>query len=78
MFFINLSGTTIGDSSFPKFLQLALMEFGAHSAEPCFEIPKAELVSRRTVVAEFEQQVRQYGYLHALLQQVVALISKYP
>jgi PAS domain S-box-containing protein len=61
MFFINLSGATIGDSSFPEFLQLTLMEYGVPGAVLCFEIPNSELTLRPAVVAEFAQRISQCG-----------------
>ena len=61
MFFINLSGATISDSSFPEFLQLTLMEYGVPGAVLCFEIPNSELTLRPAVVAEFAQRIRQCG-----------------
>jgi EAL domain-containing protein (putative c-di-GMP-specific phosphodiesterase class I) len=66
MFFINLSDATIGDSSFPEFLQLTLMEYGVPGALLCFEIPNSELTARPTVVAEFAQRIRQCGCLVAI------------
>ena len=61
IFFINLSGATIGDSSFPEFLQLTLMEYGVPGAVLCFEIPNSELSLQPAVVAEFAQRIRQCG-----------------
>jgi len=61
VFFINLSGASIGDSSFPEFLQLTLMEYGVPGASLCFEIPNSELFLRPEVVAEFAQRIRQCG-----------------
>ena len=66
VFFINLSGATIGDSSFPEFLQLTLMEYGVPGAVLCFEIPNSELTLRPAVVAEFAQRVTQCGCLLAI------------
>lgn len=61
MFFINLSGSTIGDASFPEFLQLTLMEYGVPGAVLCFEIPNTELIRNPAVVAEFAQRIRKCG-----------------
>ncbi len=61
IFFINLSGATIRDSSFPEFLQLTLMEYGVPGAALCFEIPNSELTLRPDAVAEFAQRIRQCG-----------------
>jgi EAL domain-containing protein (putative c-di-GMP-specific phosphodiesterase class I) len=61
VFFINLSGASIGDSSFPEFLQLTLMEYGVPGAALCFEIPNSELSLHPAVVAEFAQRIRQCG-----------------
>lgn len=66
LFFINLSGATIGDSSFPEFLQLTLIEYGLPGAALCFEISNSELASRPAVVAEFAQRIRQCGCLVAI------------
>jgi PAS domain S-box-containing protein len=66
MFFINLSDATIGDPSFPEFLQLTLMKYGVPGAVLCFEIPNSELTLRPTVVAEFAQRIRQCGCLVAI------------
>lgn len=66
LFFINLSGATIGDPSFPEFLQLTLMEYGVPGAVLCFEIPNSELTLRPQIVAEFAQRVRQCGSLIAI------------
>lgn len=66
LYFINLSDATIGDPSFPEFLQLTLMEYGVPGAVLCFEIPDSELTSRPTVVAEFVQRIRQCGCLVAI------------
>jgi PAS domain S-box-containing protein len=66
LFFINLSAATIGDHSFPEFLQLTLMEYGVPGAVLCFEIPNSELTLRPEVVAEFAQRVRQCGCLLAI------------
>ena len=66
VFFINLSGATIGDPSFAEFLQLTLMEYGVPGAVLCFEIPNSELTSRPAIVAEFAQRVRQCGSLVAI------------
>ncbi len=61
MYFINVSGATIGDSGFPEFLKLNLQEHGLPGAALCFEIPNSELALRASVVAEFARQVRQCG-----------------
>jgi len=61
MFFINVSGATIGDPGFPEFLQLTLLEYGVPGAALCFEISDAELVLRASAVAEFARRVRQCG-----------------
>ena len=61
LFFINLSGATIGDPGFPEFLQLTLIEYGLPGAALCFEIPNSELASRAAVVTEFAQRIRQCG-----------------
>ncbi|MFZ2161301.1 MAG: EAL domain-containing protein [Sideroxyarcus sp.] len=61
MFFINLSGATIGDPGFPEFLQLTLTEYGVPGAVLCFEIPNSELTMRPALVAEFAQRVKQCG-----------------
>jgi len=61
MFFINVSGATIGDPGFPEFLQLTLLEHGVPGAALCFEIPDSELALRASVVAEFARRVRQCG-----------------
>ena len=66
LFFINLSNATIGDSSFPEFLQLTLMEYGVPGAVLCFEIPNSELSQRPAVVAEFAQRIKQCGCLIAI------------
>ncbi|OIQ96959.1 cyclic di-GMP phosphodiesterase YfgF [mine drainage metagenome] len=66
VYFINLSDATIGDPSFPEFLQLTLMEYGVPGAVLCFEIPNSELTSRPAVVAEFAQRIRQCGSLLAI------------
>jgi PAS domain S-box-containing protein len=66
VYFINLSDATIGDPSFPEFLQLTLMEHGVPGAVLCFEIPNSELTSRPAVVAEFAQRIRQCGSLVAI------------
>ena len=61
MFFINVSGATIGDPGFPEFLQLTLREHNVPGAALCFEIPDIELALRASVVAEFARQIRQCG-----------------
>jgi EAL domain-containing protein (putative c-di-GMP-specific phosphodiesterase class I) len=61
LFFINLSSATIGDHSFPEFLQLTLMEYGVPGAALCFEIPNSELTLRPAVIAEFAQRIKQCG-----------------
>ncbi len=61
LFFINLSGSTISDHSFPEFLQLTLMEYGVPGAVLCFEISNSELTLRPAVVAEFAQHIKQCG-----------------
>jgi PAS domain S-box-containing protein len=66
LYFINLSGATIGDPSFPEFLQLTLMEYGVPGAALCFEISNSELTQRPEVVAEFARQIRQCGCLVAI------------
>ncbi|MBI5889802.1 MAG: EAL domain-containing protein [Nitrosomonadales bacterium] len=66
LYFINLSGATIGDHSFPEFLQLTLMEYGLPGAALCFEIANSELTARPAVVAEFAQRIRQCGCLVAI------------
>jgi PAS domain S-box-containing protein len=66
LYFINLSGATIGDPSFPEFLQLTLMEYGVPGATLCFEIPNSELTLRPAVVAEFAQRIKQCGCLVAI------------
>jgi PAS domain S-box-containing protein len=66
LYFINLSSATIGDPSFPEFLQLTLMEYGVPGATLCFEIPNSELTQRPAVVAEFAQQIKQCGCLVAI------------
>jgi EAL domain-containing protein (putative c-di-GMP-specific phosphodiesterase class I) len=66
LFFINVSGATIGDPGFPEFLQLTLMEYGVPGAALCFEISNSELNLRPTVVAEFAQKIRQCGCLVAI------------
>jgi PAS domain S-box-containing protein len=66
VFFINLSDATIGDLSFPEFLQLTLMEHGVPGAALCFEIPNSELTSRPAAIAEFAQRIRQCGSLLAI------------
>ncbi|OIQ91470.1 cyclic di-GMP phosphodiesterase YfgF [mine drainage metagenome] len=66
VYFINLSDATIGDPSFPEFLQLTLMEHGVPGGVLCFEIPNSELTSRPAVVAEFAQRIRQCGSLLAI------------
>lgn len=66
VYFINLSDATIGDPSFPEFLQLTLMEHGVPGAVLCFEIPNSELASRPVAVAEFAQRIRQCGSLLAI------------
>jgi len=66
MFFINVSAATIGDSGFPEFLQLTLLEYGVHGAALCFEITGSELTARSAEVAEFARQIRQCGCRVAL------------
>jgi PAS domain S-box-containing protein len=66
IFFINVSGATIGDPSFPEFLQLTLTEYGVSGASLCFEIPNSELALRPPVVAEFARQIRECGCLVAI------------
>jgi PAS domain S-box-containing protein len=66
LFFINLSGATIGDPGFPEFLQLTLIEYGLPGAALCFEIPNSELTLRPVVVAEFAQKIKQCGCLVAI------------
>ncbi len=66
LYFINLSDATIGDSSFPEFLQLTLIEYGVPGAVLCFEIPDAELTARPAAVTEFIQRVKQCGCLVAI------------
>ena len=66
IFFINVSGATIGDPSFPEFLQLTLTEYGVSGASLCFEIPNSELALRPPVVAEFARQIRDCGCLVAI------------
>lgn len=61
LFFINLSGATIGDQSFPEFLQLTLTEYGVPGAALCFEIPDFELIAKPNEVAEFAQHVKKCG-----------------
>lgn len=61
MYFINVSGATIGDPGFPEFLQLTLQEHGLSGAALCFEIPNSELALRASVVAEFARQIAQRG-----------------
>ena len=64
--FINVSGATIADPSFPEFLQLTLVEYGVPGAALCFEIPNSELALRTSVVAEFAQRIRDCGCLVAI------------
>lgn len=66
LFFINLSGATINDPSFPEFLQLTLVEYGVPGAVLCFEIPNSELTQHPAAVAEFAQHIRQCGCLVAI------------
>ena len=66
LFFVNLSGATIGDPAFPEFLQLTLIEYGLPGATLCFEISNSELTLRPTVVAKFAQKIRQCGCLVAI------------
>jgi PAS domain S-box-containing protein len=66
VYFINLSDATIGDPSFPEFLQLTLMEHGVPGAALCFEIPNSELTSRPAAIGEFAQRIRQCGSLLAI------------
>lgn len=61
MFFINVSSATIGDSGFPEFLQLTLLEHQLRGDVLCFEIPNSELALRVRVVSEFAQRVSQCG-----------------
>ncbi|MBI5625758.1 MAG: EAL domain-containing protein [Nitrosomonadales bacterium] len=61
MYFINVSGATIGDPGFPEFLQLTLQEHGLPGAVLCFEIPNSELALRAPVVAEFARQIEHHG-----------------
>lgn len=66
MHFINMSGATIVDPSFPEFLRLTLLEYGIPGAALCFEISDSELASRTADVAEFSRQIRQCGCRVAL------------
>jgi PAS domain S-box-containing protein len=66
IFFINVSGATIADPSFPEFLQLTLLEYGVSGSVLCFEIPNIELALRTSVVAEFARHVRKCGCLVAI------------
>ena len=66
MFFINVSLATIGDTGFPEFLQLTLLEYGVPGAALCFEISGSELALKSEDVAEFARQVRQCGCRVAL------------
>ena len=66
IFFINVSAATIGDSGFPEYLRLTLLEHGLPGAALCFEIPDSELALRTSVVAEFARQIRQCGCLIAI------------
>ena len=66
IFFINVSGATIRDPSFPEFLQSTLQHYEISGAALCFEIPNAELVSSNVDVASFASKVRQCGCLVAL------------
>ena len=61
MYFLNVSGATIGDPGFPEFLKLTLQEHGLPGAALCFEISNSDLALRASVVAEFARQVRQCG-----------------
>lgn len=66
MYFINISGATISDSSFPEFLRLTLLEYGVSGSTLCFEISDSELALRTADVAKFARQVRQDGCRVAL------------
>ncbi len=66
VFFINVSGATMGDPGFPEFLKLTLMEHDVPGARLCFEIPNSELARSPELVAEFARQVRERGCLVAL------------
>jgi EAL domain-containing protein (putative c-di-GMP-specific phosphodiesterase class I) len=61
IYFINVSGATISDPSFPEFLQLTLLEYNVPGAALCFEIPNLELALRTSAVAEFARRVGQCG-----------------
>ena len=60
IFFINVSGATIGDPGFPEFLQLTLQEYGVPGTTLCFEIPGPELAQNTMVVAEFARRIKLY------------------
>ena len=64
--FINVSGATIADPSFPEFLQLTLVEYGIPGTTLCFEIPNSELAVNVLAVAEFGQRIRECGSLVAI------------
>lgn len=65
-FFINVSGATIRDPSFPEFLQSTLQHYEIPATALCFEIPNAELVANNAEVAAFATSVRQCGCMVAL------------
>ncbi len=66
MFFINVSGATMSDPTFPEFLKMTLADYGVPGAILCFEISSTELAINPPAVAEFAQRVRLSGCRVAL------------
>ncbi len=66
IFFINISGATMGDATFPEFLKLTLADYSVPGALLCFEVSSTELAINPAAVAEFAQRVRLCGCRIAL------------
>jgi EAL domain-containing protein (putative c-di-GMP-specific phosphodiesterase class I)/PAS domain-containing protein len=66
MFFINVSGATITDKGFAKFLAEQLARHGVQGGVLCFEVAKADFRIAHADAVEFARQVRAHGCRVAL------------
>jgi PAS domain S-box-containing protein len=66
IFFINVARATVGDATFPEFVEKQLGAYGVSGATLCFEVTELDAASERANLVRFAAEMRELGCLLAL------------
>lgn len=66
LFFINLSGTSLSDRTFYKFLRETFIKYRINHSRVCFEITETAAISNLALAVEFIREIKALGCMFAL------------